>query len=223
MRSPVLPIPSLPWSLSRVMSLPMRQHTVTMRFGFAGALGIGVILTGWTYPVPARAQQHAAAPVEVAEPADYRMNDYRAPVPRSLKGAEVVDGTKAAALQAEGAVMIDVYPRAPKPAGLPQNAIWRSPKHTSIKGAFWLPNVGYGKLAPEPEAYFRSSLDRLSGGAKDRPLVFFCLKDCWMSWNAAKRALEWGYSRVVWFPDGTDGWQAIGNELVNVEPEAGGG
>ena len=27
-----------------------------------------------------------------------------------------------------------------------------------------------------------------------------------MSWNAAKRALEYGYSDVTWFPDGTDGW-----------------
>jgi rhodanese-related sulfurtransferase len=27
-----------------------------------------------------------------------------------------------------------------------------------------------------------------------------------MSWNAAKRALEMGYSNVAWYPDGIDGW-----------------
>jgi rhodanese-related sulfurtransferase len=27
-----------------------------------------------------------------------------------------------------------------------------------------------------------------------------------MSWNAAKRALALGYTNVVWYPDGTDGW-----------------
>jgi hypothetical protein len=27
-----------------------------------------------------------------------------------------------------------------------------------------------------------------------------------MSWNAARRALEWGYTAVIWYPDGTDGW-----------------
>lgn len=171
----------------------------------------------------AYAQDHAAASADVAEPADYRMTDFRSPVPKTLAGARVVDAAAAAELQAAGALMIDVYPRAPKPAGLPANAIWRSPRHNSIKGAQWLPNVGYGKLAPEPEAYFKSNLERLAGGAKDKTIVFFCLKDCWMSWNAAKRALAWGYTNIVWFPDGTDGWQALGRELVDVEPEPGGG
>lgn len=165
-----------------------------------------------------------SAPIEVAEPADYKMTDYRSPVPKTLAGARVVDAKSADGLLAGGnAIFIDVYPRSPKPAGLPANTIWRSPKHASIKGSYWLPNVGYGKLAAEPEAYFKSNLERLSGGAKDKTVVFFCLRDCWMSWNAAKRALSWGYANVVWFPDGTDGWQEIGHEIVNVEPEAGGG
>lgn len=173
---------------------------------------------------PSSQPEHATAPIEVAEPADYKMTDYRSPVPKTLSGARVVDAKGAESLLASGkAILIDVYPRAPKPAGLPANTIWRSPKHTSIKGSFWLPNVGYGRLAAEPEAYFKSNLERLSGGAKDATVVFFCLRDCWMSWNAAKRALSWGYTSIVWFPDGTDGWQEIGKETVNVEPEAGGG
>lgn len=173
--------------------------------------------------VPAFAQEHGTTPLEVAEPAQYRMNDYRAPVPRTLAGAHVVDAKAAEALHESGeAVFIDVYPRAPKPPGLPANTVWRSPKHSSIKGAFWLPNVGYGKLAAEPERYFRDSLSRLTGGDLSRTVVFFCLEDCWMSWNAAKRAIEWGYRQVVWFPEGTDGWQDLGHPIVNVEAEAGG-
>jgi PQQ-dependent catabolism-associated CXXCW motif protein len=39
-------------------------------------------------------------------------------------------------------------------------------------------------------------------------IVFYCLASCWMSWNAAKRALAIGYRRVAWYPDGTDGWAA---------------
>ncbi len=39
------------------------------------------------------------------------------------------------------------------------------------------------------------------------PVLFFCLAECWMSWNAAKRALEYGYSNVFWYPEGTDGWR----------------
>jgi len=55
-------------------------------------------------------------------------------------------------------------------------------------------------------AYFRKNLERVTAGDRNRPLVFYCFVDCWMSWNAAKRALEFGYVRVIWYPDGTDGW-----------------
>ena len=43
-----------------------------------------------------------------------------------------------------GAIFIDVYPQAPKPANLPAGTFWRDPAHRSIEGAHWLPNVGYG-------------------------------------------------------------------------------
>ena len=40
-----------------------------------------------------------------------------------------------------------------------------------------------------------------------------------MSWNAAKRALAAGYRNVMWFRDGTDGWQELGYPLVDVSKE----
>ncbi len=167
------------------------------------------------------ASLHAIEPVKVEEPADYRVDHYNSPVPATLAGARVIDA--ATAMEEHGkrsSILIDVYPRAPKPAGLPAGTVWRSAKHLSIAGSYWLPNVGYGKLAPEPEAYFRAGLERLTGGEKSKSLVFFCLADCWMSWNAAKRAVEWGYTNVAWFPQGTDGWRDNGGELVSVEPES---
>jgi PQQ-dependent catabolism-associated CXXCW motif protein len=114
------------------------------------------------------------------------------------------------------AVFIDVYPQAPKPPNLPVGTFWRDPVHRSIEGARWLPNVGYGALSATLEDYFRTRLERLTSGDRDGALVFFCLKDCWMSWNAAKRALEFGYRNVMWFRDGTDGWQELGYPLVDV-------
>ena len=45
-------------------------------------------------------------------------------------------------------------------------------------------------------------------GIVARLLVFYCLANCWMSWNAAKRALSLGYPNVAWYRDGTDGWLA---------------
>jgi PQQ-dependent catabolism-associated CXXCW motif protein len=141
------------------------------------------------------------------------------PVPKTLKGAATIDADRAEALLKEqGAVFIDVYPRAPKPPNLPAGTVWRDPAHATIAGTHWLPNVGYGVLSPEFETYFRTRLEALTGNDKSKPVVFFCLKDCWMSWNAAKRAISWGYSSVLWFPDGTDGWQAIGNDLAPASP-----
>jgi PQQ-dependent catabolism-associated CXXCW motif protein len=42
--------------------------------------------------------------------------------------------------------------------------------------------------------------------------------ECWMSWNAAKRAVALGYARVHWYPDGTDGWAAAGLPLAEARP-----
>lgn len=153
----------------------------------------------------------------VPEPSDYRMQDFRAPVPATLRGARVLSNDEAADIwNKNGAVFIDVYPQAPKPPNLPAGTFWREPVHRSIEGAQWLPNIGYGALSPAMDEYFRTRLERLSKGKHEAPLVFFCLKDCWMSWNAAKRALEYGYTNVMWFRDGTDGWQELGYPLAEV-------
>ena len=54
-----------------------------------------------------------------------------------------------------------------------------------------------------------------------RTLVIYCKAGCWMSWNAAKRAIAYGYSNVLWFPDGTDAWAAAGLPTEPSEPVAG--
>jgi PQQ-dependent catabolism-associated CXXCW motif protein len=169
---------------------------------------------------PAAAEPAPAEPVRaaVAEPPDYRTDNYRSPVPATLKGAKVLTSDDAADLwNKNAAVFIDVYPQAPKPANLPAGTFWRDPVHRSIEGAHWLPNVGYGGLSDAMQDYFVARLKQLSDGKRDAPLVFFCLRDCWMSWNAAKRALALGYTNVMWFSDGTDGWQELGYPLVDVK------
>ncbi len=156
----------------------------------------------------------------VVEPDSYRTADYRMPVPATLSGATVLSSDQAHALwSARSAVFIDVYPHAPKPANLPPGTLWRETTHQSIENAKWLPNVGYGVLSAKVDSFFRHQLATLSGGDSFKPLVFFCLRDCWMSWNAAKRALSYGYRNVHWYPDGSDGWQEIGQLVTDVVPE----
>lgn len=140
------------------------------------------------------------------EPDGYRTEAYRAPVPATLAGATVLTTAMAEELWRSGAGFVDVLPQAPKPAGLPEGTIWRDKPRHSIPGAIWLPNTGYGDLADDTLNYFQAGLRAASDNDTDAPLVFFCLEECWMSWNAAKRAVALGYSSVSWYPDGTDGW-----------------
>jgi PQQ-dependent catabolism-associated CXXCW motif protein len=162
----------------------------------------------------------AAAAEPVPEPQGYRMDGFRSPVPATLHGAKVLTPDQAADLwNANAALFLDVYPQAPKPPNLPAGTFWRDPHHRSIEGAHWLPNVGYGALPDSIAAYFKSSLERLTKGNRNAPIVLFCLRDCWMSWNAAKRAIELGYTNVMWFRDGTDGWEELGYPLVDVAKE----
>lgn len=161
----------------------------------------------------------AAAAGAPPEPTGYRMDAYRAPTPETLAGAQVVDTAEAEALWREGAaVFIDVMPRPVKPEGLPDRMVWRDPPRDTIPGALWLANAGYGALSAPLADRFAAALAAAGG---DRPLVFFCLRDCWMGWNAAKRALALGHEAVRWYPDGTDGWREAGLPLAPARPAAG--
>lgn len=155
------------------------------------------------------------------EPADYKMDDYRSPTPATLAGAKVV-GTREteAAWRDKSAVLIDTMPRDARPKDLPKGTVWRDKPRAHLPGSAWLANVGYGEISPEMTAYFRDGLAALSGGDMKKPLLFYCRADCWMSWNAAKRALSWGYRTVLWYPEGTDGWEQAGLPLEPAKPYA---
>jgi PQQ-dependent catabolism-associated CXXCW motif protein len=142
-----------------------------------------------------------------SEPSDYRMDDYRSPVPATLRGATVLSTDEAQAhWDKHDTVFIDVLPQPPRPVGLPASTIWRPKPRDDVPGSIWLPDTGYGALAPVMAQYFEHGLEQAAGGNRDRTLVFYCLANCWMSWNAAKRAIALGYTHVAWYPDGTDGW-----------------
>jgi PQQ-dependent catabolism-associated CXXCW motif protein len=161
----------------------------------------------------------AVGPEDVAEPEGYRTGEYRAPTPATLQGARVVTTAEARQLwDGKDAVFVDVMPHAPRPANLPAGTIWRERPRQSIPGSVWLPDTGYGALAAVTESYLRDNLARATGGNRARLLVFYCLKDCWMSWNAAKRALAMGYTNIAWYPDGTDGWASADLPLEQATP-----
>ncbi|HEX9323313.1 MAG TPA: PQQ-dependent catabolism-associated CXXCW motif protein [Xanthobacteraceae bacterium] len=164
----------------------------------------------------------APAQAPVPEPDGYRTQDYRAPTPAGLSGARTITTAQAHAIwTAGGAAFVDVLPQPPRPANLPAGTIWRERERLDIPGSLWLPDTGFGELAPAMEDYFRGGLDRATGGNQDKLLVVYCQRDCWMSWNAGKRALALGYRNVAWYPDGTDGWQEAELPMEKAVPAPG--
>jgi PQQ-dependent catabolism-associated CXXCW motif protein len=156
----------------------------------------------------------------VPEPDAYRFGDYRAPTPATLQGAGVIGTDEAETIwRSHSASFVDVLPRAPRPRDLPEGTLWRDKPRANIPGSIWLPDTGYSELGPGMAGYFSKGLEKATNGDRARTLVLYCLADCWMSWNAAKRALSLGYSDVAWYPEGTDGWFAALLPLQDATPE----
>jgi PQQ-dependent catabolism-associated CXXCW motif protein len=155
------------------------------------------------------------------EPDGYRLDDYRTPTPATVNGKQRLGTEEAHRIwAAHAAAFIDVLPASRRPDGLPAGAIWAPRPRLDIPGSLWLPDVGRGSLSPELETWFRATLERVTGNDKTAPLIFYCLADCWMSWNATKRALVWGYTGAQWYEAGTDGWETAGFPLAATPPPA---
>ncbi len=139
-------------------------------------------------------------------------------VPATIAGGKVVDAAGVAALIArDQPVLIDVAPSPHKPANAADT--WTAPPHRSLRGAVWLPDVGNGEVSPALEIWYRSELTVLTTGQPSKPVVIFCHPNCWASWNAAKRAIGYGYLQVHWYPDGVEGWQDSGRSTVVIEAQ----
>ncbi len=161
----------------------------------------------------------AHADPQVPVPDGYRQDDYRAPVPDSLPGGEVLHLPAMRDLVASGgAVLIDVLPAPRRPDAMRPGSPWLPQPHRSLPGALWWPGVGRGALPEGAEARFAERLRAATGGHTGQLVVLFCLNDCWMSWNAARRAALLGV-RAGWFPEGVDGWEAAGLLVQPVQAE----
>jgi PQQ-dependent catabolism-associated CXXCW motif protein len=148
------------------------------------------------------------------------MGDADAPVPAVIPGGAVVHVAELTAqLGRGGAVVIDVSSAPRRPDGMMPGAPWIPVPHRALPGAVWIPDAGLGLPRQAVEEFYRDRLQTLTHGNRDVPVVLYCHDRCWLSWNAAKRAIGYGYRRVRWFPEGIEGWTAAGRPTVVATPE----
>ncbi|ALG69495.2 PQQ-dependent catabolism-associated CXXCW motif protein [Beggiatoa leptomitoformis] len=148
------------------------------------------------------------------------MDNYRAPTPRLLAGATTITTAELIKLlQQEPVLLVDVLAVTYRAESALFDGAWLlSEPRANLPHSLWLPNVGYGIINSQMQAYFSDNLAKATQGNKNHPIVFYCIVDCWMSWNASKRALTMGYTRIYWYPEGTDGWKEAGQTLENSIP-----
>lgn len=153
------------------------------------------------------------------EPDGFWTGPMGGPVPAGIEDGTVIGTAELARMiAAEGPVLVDVGPMPRKPDNVAAEA-WTPPPHRTIPGSAWLPGTGAGELTPPLDAWYRERLRTLTGGDRSKALVVFCHPDCWASWNAAKRAIRYGYTDVHWYEEGIEGWQDAGHETEAVLPQ----
>ena len=82
--------------------------------------------------------------------------------------------------------------------------------HHTLPGAVWLKGAGlaHGRHG-DIERRLAAALNKITNGDKVRRLVFFCRgAECWLSYNAALRAVALGYKNVYWYRGGVTAWEA---------------
>ncbi len=95
------------------------------------------------------------------------------------------------------------------------------------------PEVIPGALAASPAAQpgtfsdrtqqeFGQFLQQMTQGNKEIPLVLYCQStQCWMSYNAALRAINMGFKNVLWYRGGIEAWKAGGQQVQSAGQRGG--
>lgn len=139
----------------------------------------------------------------IAPSAEMRLEDHASPTPREIPGARTIGTSELRRLLQspleERPLVFDVL----------------SEEHLTLPGAIWLPGAGRGSGFDDPlQMRLARLLDFLTAGKRERTLVFLCTGPrCWLSYNAALRAVRLGYHDVRWYRGGIQAWGASGGAL----------
>lgn len=117
------------------------------------------------------------------------------PTPTSIPGGQVITTDRLMALyqqgQQSGLLVFDVL-----------NGNQHLPMAQNAVGA-----AQPGSFNDQTQQQFGQYLEQVTQGNRSRPMVFYCQgPQCWMSYNAALRAIHMGYSQVYWYRGGVEAW-----------------
>ena len=128
-----------------------------------------------------------------------RVNSYEGPTPNTITGAHTITTPQLRDVLASPnpPLLIDVL------GGNPQD---------SLPGAILFSQAGTGNsYGDQVQQRLAGHLAQLTHNNLRAPIVFFCLsKTCWLSHNAAVRAVALGYTNVMWYRGGRNAWMAAG-------------
>lgn len=181
-----------------------RRRVLVAQGVFAVALAAGLPLLAADAPDQGFADE--ARDFGVPEQSTVRQGSYAGGTPRSIPGGRVVTAVELKAM-IDGdrkPFLVDVL---------------SGPPHRSIPGSVWMHNGGLGDFDAAEEQRFLRTIALFTGTDRSRAIVFYCSSaECWLSYNAALRAIQAGYTSVLWFRGGIAAWQAAGFPTARTEP-----
>lgn len=138
--------------------------------------------------------------------AQLRTVGYHSPTPLQIPGGKVVTTLE----------LKDMMERQPRPYLID---VLGGNVHRTIAGAFWMIGAGAGDMSMDEEKRFAAAIANFAGGDKGRPMAFFCIDaECWLSYNAALRAIALGYTNVMWYRGGIAAWRIADLPMAQSDP-----
>jgi PQQ-dependent catabolism-associated CXXCW motif protein len=81
-----------------------------------------------------------------------------------------------------------------------------------------LPAAQPGSFDDATQREFGNFLQGVTQGRRDLPMIFYCAStQCWLSYNAALRAVRLGYTNVLWYRGGLEAWKRAGLPLQTAD------
>ena len=161
-----------------------------------------------------------SAPNPAPEPSGFWTGPTNSPVPATIAGGKVINSARElqSLLKRPETVIVDVSNAPRRPDNLASGAPWLPVPHQAIPGSLWVPGAGLGEIPPAVDDFFRKQLAAATNDDASRRVILYCHQTCWLSWNAAKRAIGYGYRNVYWYRDGIEGWKAAHFPTAVIEP-----